>query len=297
MRGISRAISIALSLPFLLIMFSLNSYSKSDGFCKKFISKALIPNSKIETSYCLYTYENEDLKATKKLDIVSLHGKGDKPESAQNTFQGLTKYFETKNVKKVRILWPQGEVGWWSDGPNEKSKKYEKYVFELLSEMFDQYGFAEEANLAIMGHSMGGFGALKFGLKYPNMFQSISAIAPGILQAPLYNEGYNFYGTNPKVNWHRDELKAIYPDERTWYENDPVSVARKASQNPLPPIFVNVGLNDEWEFYKGARRLVQSFKDAHIDDFVYQEVPGLDHLGICSTLTKHLDFHLSQIKE
>jgi S-formylglutathione hydrolase FrmB len=70
------------------------------------------------------------------------------------------------------IVTPEGGDGWYTDSVSQPNEKWESYIVqELIPEIDKKFRTqATREKRAIAGLSMGGFGALKFGLKYPDMF-------------------------------------------------------------------------------------------------------------------------------
>jgi putative tributyrin esterase len=83
-----------------------------------------------------------------------------------------TKLSDYASRYRVIIVTPEGGDGWYTDSATVPSDKYETYVIEeLIPDVQHRYRTIEaRAGRAIAGLSMGGYGALKFGVKYPNMF-------------------------------------------------------------------------------------------------------------------------------
>jgi S-formylglutathione hydrolase len=52
------------------------------------------------------------------------------------------------------------------------------YIVEELPELVTQFFHVSKDNKSIMGHSMGGNGALNIAARNPGMFKSVSAFAP-----------------------------------------------------------------------------------------------------------------------
>lgn len=71
--------------------------------------------------------------------------------------------------------------GLWGDGSGyvkHKGKDYEKWIVEEVPEAVRQITeLKPEAPIFISGLSMGGYGALRLGAKYPNLFRGISALS------------------------------------------------------------------------------------------------------------------------
>jgi putative tributyrin esterase len=70
------------------------------------------------------------------------------------------------------IVTPEGNDNWYTDSVTVPADKYESYIIEELLPDVQRRFRAVEARegRAIAGLSMGGYGALKFGVKYPETF-------------------------------------------------------------------------------------------------------------------------------
>ena len=85
------------------------------------------------------------------------------------------------------IVTPEGENGWYTDNLTKDGDKYESYIIrELIPEIDKRYRTLDHQR-AIAGLSMGGYGAIKFGLKYPEMFD-IAGSFSGALRAASITE-------------------------------------------------------------------------------------------------------------
>jgi S-formylglutathione hydrolase FrmB len=97
---------------------------------------------------------------------------------------GLAEY--TKPMDMI-VVTPEGENGWYTDGAAKANDKYESYIVkELIPEIDRRFRtIPDRRGRAIAGLSMGGYGALKFGLKYPDMF-ALAGSFSGALGAATY---------------------------------------------------------------------------------------------------------------
>ena len=77
------------------------------------------------------------------------------------------------------IVTPEGDNGWYSDSVSTPTDKYESYIVqELIPEIDAKYRTITDRDHRMMaGLSMGGYGALKFGLKYPDKFSLIGSFS------------------------------------------------------------------------------------------------------------------------
>ena len=87
------------------------------------------------------------------------------------------------------IVTPEGNDGWYSDSVTVPSDKYESYIVKELIPLVDKKfrTVADRDHRVIAGLSMGGYGAVKFGLKYPEMFTLVGSFS-GALGATSFDE-------------------------------------------------------------------------------------------------------------
>ena len=103
--------------------------------------------------------------------------------------------------------------------------------FRILT--LEHFPLKETAH-GLMGHSMGGHGALTFFFKYPEIYKSVSAFAPVV--APV------------QVGWRQKAFMAYLGDnQEEWKKHDAsVLVERCPSATQNPEILIDQGLADEF---------------------------------------------------
>lgn len=156
-----------------------------------------------------------------------------------------TKVSEYAAAYEIIIVTPEGNNGWYTDSQMAPAEKYETYIIkELIPDVDRRFRtVAKREGRAIAGLSMGGYGALKFGVKYPSMF----AFAGSMSGAPNV------------ASWTHEELKSF---EFIWRSlhlvfGDDGSATRTANDVPklygelsaeaiaaLPYIYVDCGTED-----------------------------------------------------
>ncbi|HEU4595062.1 MAG TPA: alpha/beta hydrolase family protein [Pyrinomonadaceae bacterium] len=101
--------------------------------------------------------------------IYLLHGLGGGAGDWVSTRSRLAEY---ASEHRLIIVVPEGRDGWYTDSATVPSDKFESYfVEELLPDVQRRFRTVEaREGRAVAGLSMGGYGALKFGLKHPEKF-------------------------------------------------------------------------------------------------------------------------------
>jgi len=144
------------------------------------------------------------------------------------------------------IVMPEGNDGWYTDSATVPEDKYESYLLrELIPEIDKKYRTVRDrAHRVVAGLSMGGYGAIKFGLKYPDMFSVVGSFS-GALTAPLPS------ALDIAPTWKEliDSLASVYgpEDSKTRRDND---IFRLLNEMPvdklrsLPFIYLACGTED-----------------------------------------------------
>ena len=104
-----------------------------------------------------------------------------------NNWTDSTKIVEYAKKYNFIIVTPEGNNGWYSDSVSVPNDKYESYIIqELIPEIDKKFRTkADREHRAIAGLSMGGFGAMKFGLKYPEKFALIGSFSGALAIVPI----------------------------------------------------------------------------------------------------------------
>lgn len=184
-------------------------------------------------------YEDKANAATRYAVVYLLHGL----TGHFSNWTDKTKLAEYATEHNFLIITPEGDNGWYSDSVTVANDKYESYIVkELIPEIDTKYRtIADREHRMIAGLSMGGYGSLKFGLKYPEMFSFVGSFS-GALGAS------NFTEKNAGVNIGRG-IDAIFggADSDARKANDIFRMIRELTPeklNALPYIYQSCGTED-----------------------------------------------------
>lgn len=120
--------------------------------------------------------------------------------------------------------------------------RYESYFLEFVQYIDSQSSYRERVlqRRGLGGISMGGFGAIKLGLKYPYLFQSVSSQS-GLLDIALLRDKWMLKMVLPEfleVFGHLEPKKLLSGSSlnlRHIHDNNPLTLMKKRGISRLPP--------------------------------------------------------------
>jgi putative tributyrin esterase len=183
---------------------------------------------------------NEKADAARRYPVVYLlHGLF----GGYDNWTKLTKLAEYSAAADVIIVTPEGKNGWYTDSAANPSDKFESHIVrEVIPEVDKRYRtIAERRARAIGGLSMGGYGAVKLGLKFPEMFILAGSFS-GALGAASISEK-TFPGAIGKTI---DGIMGPV-DSEARRSNDPFELIRRTTPEKLgglPFIYFDCGTED-----------------------------------------------------
>jgi S-formylglutathione hydrolase FrmB len=174
---------------------------------------------------------------------------------------------------RLIIVTPEGNDGWYTDSATITTDKYETYILkELLPDVQQRYRTIEARyGRAIAGLSMGGYGAIKFGLKSPQTF-AFAASMSGAFGVTRFTE------KEIPALW-QDSIKLFGPPaSETRNANDLFDLIEKLPTGriqSLPYFYFDCGTEDSPLIFLYNRQLAQAMSDKKIPH-EFRQLPG-DH--------------------
>ena len=263
-------------------------------------------------SVCQYEHASAALACTMKFSVIRPEGDGKLPviywlsglTCSDRNFIEKAGAFEAAAKNRVMIVCPdtsprgvdiEGDSDSWDFGKgagfyvNATEAKwaphYKMYDYvtaelpALIASLFPTSG-----KQSIMGHSMGGHGALTIALKNPEVYASVSAFAPicNPMECPWGQKAFSGY---------------LGPDQSTWKAYDATSLVLASGSAPLKqPILIDVG--DADSFLTGAvnQLMPENFRSACESKgqaLTLRMQPGYDHsyFFIATFISEHIAFH------
>ena len=157
------------------------------------------------------------------------------------------------------------------------------YVTDELPKLIGEHFPVDPARQSILGHSMGGHGALTVALRHPGRYRAASAFAP--IVAPS------------QVPWGIKALGGyLGSDRQAWRKHDAVALIEDGAR--LPGLLVDYGDADQFLTEQLRPELLQAACEKASIPLTLRRQPGYDHsyYFISTFMADHLRWHAERLK-
>lgn len=203
------------------------------------------------------------IQAGSKLPVVYLlHGGG-------GGFRDWTNYSDVARFAErgLILVMPEADESYYTNSTEHPGDRYEDYIVnDLIKDVEARFPAAPgRANRAIVGVSMGGFGAVKLALQHPEMF----AFAGGLSSAiDVPSRPFSI----KRIGQYRHHLSIFGPwGSATRRENDPFVLVRSADTAKVPYFYLSCG---EQEGLLPSHRSFASLIEQRHLRYEFHIVPG-----------------------
>ncbi|KPK62499.1 MAG: esterase, partial [Planctomycetes bacterium SM23_32] len=210
--------------------------------------------------------------------LYQLHGLSD-DDTAWTRWTSIERY--VRGLPLIVVM-PDSARGFYTDAA--QGPAYEAHIMEDVMGLVDRFLPTVQARegRAVGGLSMGGYGAMKLALKYPDRFRSVAAHSSA-------------FDVGRRVGDHdrAEEFRRIFGDEPAGGRNDPFHLAEQVDRQMLPAIRFDCGTED------GLIEENRAFH-AHLAELgirhEYQEFPGAHDWGYWDVHVREaLAFHCAAL--
>lgn len=233
-------------LLFCLFAFALNSsgYAQSDGRVERVLlqSTSLINSGgeNPERHVSVYLPPNYDTEKNQHYPVIYyLHGFQNNDVIQPGMKAILDKGIKSGKIRPFILVIPDHKTiyegsfytnstltGNWADFTGKELVQYIDKNYRSIP---------HRSSRGIAGHSMGGYGAIKMAMEFPDVFSSLYALSPGLLA--FVKE----FGPNSPSFRDLQQIKSYEALQKTYYPRVLVAVARAWSPNPnKPPFFCDL---------------------------------------------------------
>lgn len=214
-------------------------------------------------------YERPARKTTRYSVLYLLHGySGD-----HTNWLSKTKLADYAATHQLIIVTPEGENSWYTDSATAPNYKFESYIVEeLIADVAKRFRTIETREArGIAGLSMGGYGALKFGVKHADKF-ALAASLSGAVSAASWRT------TDDLPSRLRPSMLQTFgaPGSATKNANDLFKLLNELPAERLahlPFFYLDCGTEDELQLLAPNRALADLFLARKIPH-EFRELPG-----------------------
>jgi S-formylglutathione hydrolase FrmB len=209
--------------------------------------------------YCVILPSDYDANKTSDYPaLYFLHGLGGNEQLLLNS-GGLNMIQDLRDQKRIGeflIVAPGAGRSFYINSRDGKVRYEDFFIREFLPYIESHYRVrAERKARGITGVSMGGYGALRFALRYPELFAAVSAHSPALIE------------TLPNIKVSRDQAVAVAEvlgkafgspvDAAFWQRQSPFTIVKDGPRPAALRIYFDCGTDDEFGFNKGNAQFDQ----------------------------------------
>ena len=200
------------------------------------LTKDNAPNNS-ELTYKVYLPKGYNANSKKTYPVVYLlHGSSGDENSWDDFWGKLDKMIANDVIEPVIAVVPASGNSYWVN--SDKFGAYESAVIQdLIPHIDKKYKTkSNRSNRYIAGYSMGGYGALRYAMVYPELFKAATLLSPAIQS-----------GEAPATSGAVERGAFGDPfDEDIWTANNyPTAISEYAKQPLRVPVFIFTG-DDDW---------------------------------------------------
>lgn len=170
------------------------------------------------------------------------------------------------------VVMPDAENSWYVDSATEPQNRFETYLMKDLPRALTEKYSVDTTKQAIIGISMGGYGALVLGMRHPKKFKFIGSLS-GVVAAVRETENRKLIEGEKVI---APSIRAAFGEYGAEFRaaQDPFILYKNTRADLLPYIYLVIGVRDGYPtLVLRHHEFVDSLR-AYNADYEYHETPG-----------------------
>ena len=246
-----------------------------------------------QVRYCALLPSSYDTEKTRRYPVLYyLHGLGDNEQTLVNSggWNLVENLREQGRIGEFLIVTPDGGRGFYVNSRDGRERYEDFFVREFIPQIERRYRVrATRASRGISGTSMGGYGALRFAFRYPQLFISVGAhMAVLAERLPTAIPAETQRLATLRI---LSEVFGSPLDGAFWEENNPFALASKSNDLRGLKIYLDCGREDDYGFASGAQALHERLKALGVPHEFHLYPGRHDWFYVASHLGDSLEFH------
>jgi len=242
--------------------------------------------------YCVILPPGYGEDANRRYPVLYyLHGLGDNQQMFVRSggFNLVEDLWDRRQIGDFILVSPAGYASFFMNSYDGRFRYEDFFLQEFMPWIEHRYRVAaRRESRGIGGISMGGYGALRMAFLHPQLFGSVSAHSPALMERlPAIS-----VGNSPESGRLRilGNVFGSPPDRSFWDHNNPLTIARTAELAGMK-IYFDCGDEDDFGFDSGARALDKVLTERRIAH-QFHIYPGRHDAGyFAEHLPASLEFH------
>jgi S-formylglutathione hydrolase FrmB len=251
-------------------------------------------------SYCVFlppSYEadrnNQAHEQARKFPVLYfLHGLGENSQTLLDAggWNLIENLWERKQIGEFLIVTPGADRSFYVNSRDGKVRYEDFFIREFLPFIESHYRVEPGRRYrGITGISMGGYGALRFALRYPQLFGSASAHSAALVAALPPARA-----SDPQGDGLARVMGAAFGtpfDRAFWDRNNPFTLVEEGARPTGTEIYFDCGTEDQFGFDAGAEAFHKLLEAKKIPHEFHLYPGGHDWTYFAEHFPASLEFH------
>jgi S-formylglutathione hydrolase FrmB len=244
-------------------------------------------------AYCVILPRGYDTNPTAQYPVLYfLHGLGGNEQTLIES-GGMSEIEDLRaanHIGEFLVVAPNGGRTFFINSRDGRVRYEDFFIQEFIPFIESHYRIhAVRKDRGVTGVSMGGYGALRFGFKYPELFGSVSAHS-----AALIEKLPKFEGSDDQTSGIARILGGSFGnpvDPKYWVRESPFTIVRTTPKPEALGIYFDCGTDDDFGFNVGAQKFHDLLVSRGIPHEFHLYPGGHDMDYFSEHLPASLEFH------
>jgi S-formylglutathione hydrolase FrmB len=204
--------------------------------------------------YCVILPPSYDASKTRRYPVLYfLHGLGGNAQTLIDSggLDMIEDLWQQKQIGEFLIVTPNAGRSFYINSRDGRVRYQDFFIREFLPYIEMHYRvLRDRQHRGISGVSMGGYGALRFGLLYRELFGSVSAHSPALVENPPQANVSNMQ--EMAITRFLGSAFGVPFDPAYWRRESPFTIVRDGPRPRDLSIYFDCGTSDDFGFNRGA---------------------------------------------
>src|SRR5580700_5631758 len=242
--------------------------------------------------YCVILPPGYDSEKQRYPILYFLHGLGSNAQLLidQGGMDLVNDLWAQNKIGEFLIVTPDAGRSFYINSRDGKVRYEDFFIREFIPYIEKQYRVhADREHRGVSGVSMGGYGAFRFALGYPQVFGSVSAHSAALLATLPTVSASDYQGAI--LNRILGSAFGSPPAAAYWRQNNPFTIVNSGARPIGLKIYFDCGTEDDYGFDAGAKAFHELLDSRDIPNEFHLYPGGHDWNYVADHFPVSLEFH------